>query len=86
MALDVPAGAVLDTIGRLVDRSLVSVDVADDGSVRYRLLDSIRAYAAARLGDVGPGRRRRSGARSLVRRRPPRGATPTSEAVVSPSA
>ena len=53
VALGVPAPAVLDTIGRLVDRSLVGVDVADDGSVRYRLLDSIRAYAAARLGEAG---------------------------------
>jgi predicted ATPase len=53
MALGVPSAAVLDTIGRLVDRSLVSVDVAVDGSVRYRLLDSIRAYAADRLSDSG---------------------------------
>ena len=45
-ALGVPCGAVVDTITRLVDRSLVSVDVADGGRVRYRLLDSIRAYAA----------------------------------------
>ena len=52
-ALGVPAGAVLDTITRLVDRSLVTVDVAEDGSMRYRLLDSIRAYSAARLRDAG---------------------------------
>jgi predicted ATPase/DNA-binding SARP family transcriptional activator len=55
VALGVPAPAVLDTIGRLVDRSLVGLDVADDGSVRYRLLDSIRAYAADRLGEAGQG-------------------------------
>ncbi|MET0997390.1 MAG: BTAD domain-containing putative transcriptional regulator [Marmoricola sp.] len=52
-ALDVPATSVLDTISRLVDRSLVSVDTGDDGGVRYRLLDSIRAYAADRLRESG---------------------------------
>ena len=44
-ALGVPAAAVLDTISRLVDRSLVTVDSLPGGEVRYRLLDSIRAYA-----------------------------------------
>ena len=32
---------------------MVNVDEADDGSVRYRLLDSIRAYAADRLRETG---------------------------------
>jgi predicted ATPase len=53
VALGVPAASVLDTISRLVDRSLVVVDAADDGSVRYRLLDSIRAFSAARLRESG---------------------------------
>ncbi len=53
VALEVPPGAVVDTVTRLVDRSLVSVDSTDDGQVRYRLLDSIRAYAADRLTDAG---------------------------------
>jgi predicted ATPase/DNA-binding SARP family transcriptional activator len=52
-ALGVPATSALDTISRLVDRSLVSVDSAEDGEVRYRLLDSIRAYAAERLRESG---------------------------------
>ena len=52
-ALGVPAEAVLDTVTRLVDRSLVAVDVASDGGVRYRLLDSIRAYAEARVVEAG---------------------------------
>ncbi len=52
-ALDVPAGSVLDTISRLVDRSLVSVDSAEGGALRYRLLDSIKAYAAERLQESG---------------------------------
>jgi predicted ATPase/DNA-binding SARP family transcriptional activator len=52
-ALDVPSSAVLDTISRLVDRSLVSVDPAEGGELRYRLLDSIRAYAGDRLRESG---------------------------------
>ncbi len=52
-ALGVPQRSVLDTIGRLVDRSLVMVDPTDDGQVRYRLLDSIRLYAADRLRASG---------------------------------
>jgi predicted ATPase/DNA-binding SARP family transcriptional activator len=53
LALGVPAASVIDTIGRLVDRSLVSVDSTAGGEARYRLLDSIRAYAAARLRESG---------------------------------
>jgi predicted ATPase/DNA-binding SARP family transcriptional activator/tetratricopeptide (TPR) repeat protein len=52
-ALDVPPEAVVDTLTRLVDRSLISVDGSEDGEVRYRLLDSIRAYAGERLADAG---------------------------------
>lgn len=52
-ALGVPGEAVLDTITRLVDRSLVSVENADSGGVRYRLLDSIQAFAAARVEESG---------------------------------
>jgi predicted ATPase/DNA-binding SARP family transcriptional activator len=52
-ALGVPTASVLDTMSRLVDRSLVSVDPVEGGEVRYRLLDSIRAYAAARLRESG---------------------------------
>ncbi|BEL06586.1 BTAD domain-containing putative transcriptional regulator [Actinoplanes sichuanensis] len=44
-ALDVPAAPTLDVITRLVDRSLVIVDESPDGRVRYRLLDSVRAFA-----------------------------------------
>ncbi len=52
-ALGVPAGSVLDAISRLVDRSLVNVESAEGGAVRYRLLDSIKAYAAERLRESG---------------------------------
>lgn len=40
--------AVLDTLGRLVDKSLVVAEEA-----RYRLLETIREYAAARLAEAG---------------------------------
>ena len=42
-ALDVPASAAIDVVGRLASRSLVIVD--DAPALRYRLLDSIRAFA-----------------------------------------
>ena len=54
-ALDVPAAAAIDVVGRLASRSLVIVD--DDGDVaapvRYRLLDSIRAFALEAMADAG---------------------------------
>ncbi|MHC1559519.1 BTAD domain-containing putative transcriptional regulator [Actinomycetospora sp. C-140] len=49
-ALDVPDA--VDVVGRLVARSLVTVDVTDDG-VRYRLLDSVRAHARDRIAEAG---------------------------------
>jgi predicted ATPase/DNA-binding SARP family transcriptional activator len=52
-ALDVPRETALDVLGRLVDRSLVSVEPAAGGAVRYRLLDSIRAFARERLAEAG---------------------------------
>jgi predicted ATPase/class 3 adenylate cyclase/DNA-binding CsgD family transcriptional regulator len=57
-AEDVGAGGVierhqvLDLLSLLVDKSLVVVD--DDGDrARYRLLETIRYYAAGRLGEAG---------------------------------
>jgi predicted ATPase/DNA-binding SARP family transcriptional activator len=52
-ALGVPDIAAVDVIGRLADRSMLSVETSDDGSTRYRLLDSIRAFAGSRLEDAG---------------------------------
>ena len=72
-ALDVPAAAAIDVVGRLASRSLVIVD--DDGhrrpwppgqakrrfrSVRYRLLDSIRAFALEAMTDAGLADRARA--------------------------
>jgi len=53
-ALAVPASAAIDVIGRLASRSLVGVD-DDDPSlpVRYRLLDSIRAFSLDAMADAG---------------------------------
>ena len=51
-ALDVPASAAIDVVGRLASRSLVIVD--DEGpAVRYRLLDSIRAFALDAMTESG---------------------------------
>lgn len=48
---DISAAEVLDTIGRLVERSLV---VAVPGrSTRYRMLETLREYARERLVDTG---------------------------------
>jgi len=45
----VPPDTAVEVVSRLVDRSLVQVDTTANGAVRYRLLDSIRVYAANRL-------------------------------------
>ncbi|HEX5881526.1 MAG TPA: LuxR C-terminal-related transcriptional regulator [Actinomycetota bacterium] len=43
---------VLDALARLVDKSLVVAEERD-GEARYRLLETIRQYAADRLGEAG---------------------------------
>ncbi len=52
-ALDVPAPAAIDVVGRLAARSLVIVDEESQREVRYRLLDSIRAFALEMLAEAG---------------------------------
>ena len=44
--------AALEVIDRLAGKSLVSAEPAEDGT-RYRLLDTIRYYAADRLAEAG---------------------------------
>jgi predicted ATPase/DNA-binding SARP family transcriptional activator len=67
-ALDVPAAAAIDVVGRLAGRSLVIVDDvggsrpggavgAAQHSTRYRLLDSIRAFALDAMAEAGLGAR-----------------------------
>jgi predicted ATPase/class 3 adenylate cyclase/DNA-binding CsgD family transcriptional regulator len=50
---DVDELAVLDVLGRLVDKSLVQVEEVPNGEVRYRLLDTIRHFGRDRLADEG---------------------------------
>ena len=52
-ALDVPASAAMDVVGRLASRSLVIVDDGGSLPVRYRLLDSIRAFALEAMTEAG---------------------------------
>ena len=44
-------GGLLDVIASLVDKSLVTA--AGEAEVRYRLLETVRAYAAERLAEAG---------------------------------
>ena len=44
---------VLDLLSLLVDKSLVEVDTSAGAKTRYRLLETIRQYAADRLTDAG---------------------------------
>ena len=52
--LDAVVGVeVLDVLGRLVAKSLVVADRLDGGTMRYRLLETIREYARDRLVESG---------------------------------
>ncbi|MBV9205046.1 MAG: AAA family ATPase [Actinobacteria bacterium] len=50
---DVPVRDVLGLTAALVDKSLVVPEPAVLGQTRYRMLDTIREYAAARLAEAG---------------------------------
>jgi predicted ATPase/DNA-binding CsgD family transcriptional regulator/Tfp pilus assembly protein PilF len=49
----IPADAVLGPLISLIDKSLVVLDGEAAGDARYRLLDTIREYAAERLAAAG---------------------------------
>ena len=49
----IPADQVLDLLVALIDKSLVTLDKELDGHARYRLLDTIKEYAADRLAASG---------------------------------
>jgi non-specific serine/threonine protein kinase len=51
----IAADEVLDLLARLVDKSLVVADVGPNDSARYRLLETLRQYARARLADRDEG-------------------------------
>jgi predicted ATPase/DNA-binding CsgD family transcriptional regulator len=53
-APDVPAAEVLGLLAALVDKNLVQFDRAGTGLAWYRLLETIRQYAAGRLDALGP--------------------------------
>ena len=55
---DLDEWLIVDLLTGLVDKSLVHVDEAD-GSSRYRLLETIRVYAAERLAEAGEMERTR---------------------------
>jgi predicted ATPase/DNA-binding SARP family transcriptional activator len=57
-SLGVPATAAIDVVDRLVTRSLITVDGPDErdgpaSGTRYRLLDSIRAFALESMREAG---------------------------------
>jgi len=43
---------ILDLLGQLVDRSLVTVEGGEEGATRYRLMETIRQYALERLRET----------------------------------
>jgi predicted ATPase/DNA-binding CsgD family transcriptional regulator len=51
---DVPAADVLGHLGALVDKSLVQFGDAGADPARYRLLETVRQYAAGQLDVLGP--------------------------------
>jgi predicted ATPase/DNA-binding winged helix-turn-helix (wHTH) protein len=46
-----PGGDVLDLLTRLTERSMLTVRPQADGSTRYELLETLRDYGRARVGD-----------------------------------
>ncbi len=50
----VPSDDILDVLGRLVDRSLLTID-QDNVEARFRMLETIRDYAQDRLAETGEG-------------------------------
>jgi predicted ATPase len=50
---DIPVGEVLGLTTALVDKSLIVLQPEALGQARYRMLDTIREYAAGRLADAG---------------------------------
>jgi non-specific serine/threonine protein kinase len=53
---ETPAEAVFEALARLVDKSLVQAEPGPSGHLRYRLLESVRAYAGEQLREAGEAR------------------------------
>jgi non-specific serine/threonine protein kinase len=49
----IPLDSVVDVLEQLVDKSLVIAEPRPDGSMRYRLLETLRQYGAERLESTG---------------------------------
>ena len=62
---DLPAESVLGVLASLVDKSLVEA-AADDRSVRYRMLETVRAYGAEQLKASGEYDRFRARAHDVL--------------------
>jgi predicted ATPase len=50
---DVDADRTVDLVGRLVDKSLIAAEPADDDGLRYRLLHTVRGYLLAQRDEAG---------------------------------
>jgi predicted ATPase/DNA-binding CsgD family transcriptional regulator len=50
---ELAASSVLDLLTSLADKSLVMTEANASGNIRYRMLDTIREYAAVRLAEAG---------------------------------
>jgi predicted ATPase/DNA-binding CsgD family transcriptional regulator len=57
---ELAAGDILNLLTGLADRSLVIAEPDADGQIRYRMLDTIRAYAAERLDEAGETQQQRA--------------------------
>ena len=53
-------------LGALVDKSLVQFGDAGTGQGRYRLLETVRQYAAGQLDALGQARTDRPGSRTAI--------------------
>src|SRR5262249_23677416 len=65
---EIAAAEVLGLTAALVDKSLVVLDPELFGQARYRMLDTIREYAALRLSQAGAGAGFRRGSREYATR------------------
>jgi len=65
---DIPVGDMLGLTAALVDKSLVVLEPEALGQARYRMLDTIREYAAACLADAGESSRLELALRDYVLR------------------
>ena len=63
---ELAAGDVLNLLTGLADKSLVVAEAGADGRIRYRMLDTIREYAAAQLDEAGETERMRASFRDYA--------------------